>query len=130
MRKRGISPDRIFPNSFTTAQNFVLAKHCQFVVPSLLRASTGRKCWKPFPGKCSPHLAFGKYIGNVKSKTPVLNHALLTGKNSTATGPVIRTHIPLIEHIIPLRCNSFPVEIPQCDEKFFQIEPHIFANVF
>ena len=58
--KQSIPSGRISRNNFPIAQSFVPAKHFQFNVPSLLRASTGRMCWKWLPRKCSPHPTFGR----------------------------------------------------------------------
>ena len=55
-RKQSIPSDCISRNNFPIAQSFVPAEHVQFIVPSLLWASTGRICWK-CDTHATPHIS-------------------------------------------------------------------------
>ena len=52
-------------------------------------------------------------------------------RNSAGMGPVIHTHIPTMQYIMPtVLTNLCPVEASQCNEQVFEIERHISPNVF
>ena len=49
-----------FLATISQLSSLVPAKHFQFRVPNLLRASTRRICWTWFPCRCPPHPVFGR----------------------------------------------------------------------